>query len=109
MGEEAGHQHQQHQLEGGGAQFPPPLLPDQQRGRQQRQGEAAEGPAGEGIQQQPADEGPDGSLYRAAQEGPDGDQQEDQVGMGTKERNPGQRGALDQRGQCQQGKDNVEA
>lgn len=85
------------------------MLSDQQRSCQQRQSETAEGAAGEGIQQQPADEGPDRALYRAAQKGPDGDQQEDQVRMGAEEGDSGQGGALDQCGRCQKGQDNVES
>ena len=102
VGEESGDQHQQDQLERGGAQFSPPLLPDQERGQQEGQGETAQRPAGEDVQQQPADKGPDGALYGAPQEGPDGDQQEDRIRVGAEEGDPRQRGALGQCGQGQQ-------
>ena len=49
VGEESGDQHQQDQLERGGAQFPSPLLPDQERGQQEGQGETAQRSAGEDV------------------------------------------------------------
>ena len=102
VGEESGDQHQQDQLERGGAQFPPPLLPHQERGQQEGQGETAQRSTGEDVQQYPTDEGPDGALYGAPQEGPDGDQQEDRIRMGAEEGDSRQRGALGQGGQGQQ-------
>lgn len=107
--EKTGAQGQQPEPEEGGPQFLTPFLARQERGGQKGQGETAQRPSGERVQNQPARKGPNGPLHRPAQKSPSDHQQKHQVRMGPEERNPGQRGALNQRGQRQQGQNDVQA